>query len=333
MFFGWHGMLHVIYATLIRFNKPQKYTLREIIPDPQLKEPITMDWIDTKILPDRYTVLILPGLAGSSETNYVTNLVQELKHMYNVVVYCRPGSTNIQLTHHRFFLNSHPLTIKYLIEQVYEKQQNNKHILVIGFSLGGQNIIRTLGEYSDLPVLGVITVNQPFDSKRTTQSMEENPIYSWALARTFRNYVKSNEAIFKKDNLFTSSELESILAMNTLRDFYELFTKRLHEFKDMDREFYDHRTITTEHLRSIQVPTVIIQSMDDNVVQPRTLAAQILEFLYAKENDNIMLVQTEHGGHCAYNEMSKLFLLPAQLSWIERLCPQLLNAMIITNQK
>ena len=64
-------------------------------------------------------------------------------------------------------------------------------------------------------------------------------------------------------------------------------------FRDADDYYY--RAASARVVDKIEVPTLIIRALDDPFVRmlPETRAALLA-------NPNILLIETQHGGHCAY---------------------------------
>jgi predicted alpha/beta-fold hydrolase len=73
-------------------------------------------------------------------------------------------------------------------------------------------------------------------------------------------------------------------------------TKPVHGYKDIEEEFYNHRSITDDHLMAISVPTVMLQAMDDAVLAPAELAKYVFD-IASEKNPNLIVVRTKHRSH------------------------------------
>jgi predicted alpha/beta-fold hydrolase len=308
--------------------------VRTTVKDPQNFEPITLDWIQEEkhFTENTPTVIVLPGVTGSSDAPYVRSVVKHIQHKYRVVVYSRPGcgsADKVQITTPKFFFNCHPLTIKALIESVNDKLQGKSPLYVIGFSMGGQNIIRTAGEY-DLPMIkGIITCNQPYNTPKMVKHVHENQrLYDRALTNFIRGVFVANKHIYSP--IMTEEQIEKVSKVNSLRDLDEAWTKPVHGFKDIDKEFYAHRSITDDHLMNIKVPTVMLQAMDDAVLAPAELAKYVFD-IASERNEHLICVRTNHGSHCSYETMGPYYILPAQTSFMDKVCMQVLDAYVAIN--
>ena len=81
--------------------------------------------------------------------------------------------------------------------------------------------------------------------------------------------------------------------IRSLRQFDNNIVARYCGFRDADDYYY--RAASARVVDQIAIPTLIIRAVDDPFVR---LTAETRSSLIA--NQNILLVETRHGGHCAY---------------------------------
>ncbi|KAL0479861.1 hypothetical protein AKO1_007368 [Acrasis kona] len=337
MFVGWHPLLHVGYSSVLRSGKPQKHH-REIITDKYTKfeEPITLDWIGGSIEQGKPlhhpTLIVIPGIAGSTHANYIQNFVEVSKKRFRVVVYNRPGCGDLKLTSARFFLNAHPLTIKCIVDHVDATLEHKSPLFAIGYSMGGQNVLRYLAEHTDTPLRGVVTVCQPFDSTKTCAKLIENPIYDRVLTKNLQEIVIKNKHLYEPlEVLKQNDNLNKVLSAKTLTEFDNYFTLPVHGFKDLVTDYYEGRNVTEDHLKAVKTPIIMIQADDDKVVVPEELAQYVFEHA-SRHNENLVVVRTKHGSHCAYEEMGPYLFAPNKVAWMDRLADQLLMTLSSLHQ-
>lgn len=77
-------------------------------------------------------------------------------------------------------------------------------------------------------------------------------------------------------------------------DFDDKITSRLFGY-DSVHDYY-HKSCCNHKLVDIKVPTFFINALDDPVV------GEFFEIKQIKDNENILLGTTRHGGHLGYNE-------------------------------
>jgi len=115
----------------------------------------------------RNIVLIVPGVSGASSAGYCLEAVFQLnKHGYTVVVINhiapRDGEKDLRLLN---FSNSQAL--KETVVHIKSKFGSDCRILGIGFSMGGNHLIRYLGDYkTSVDISGLhaaMTIGNPFD--------------------------------------------------------------------------------------------------------------------------------------------------------------------------
>ncbi len=330
MFFGWSSFLQIYYTTVLKKHTQQNY-LRESFTDPDLKEPITIDWAENSVLQDKPlstpTIIILPGITGTAESPYIQQLVDHLKHKYRIVGYSRPGCGNVKLTHYQFYMNTHPHTIKSMIHYIDKKLEHQSPLYALGISMGGANIVRAMAEYPDeLPLKGIVTINQPL-CHRNMELLELQPIYYKMLVSCTLQIIKDNEHVYRDlPSIKQYGGLDALYKITNMREFDEVVTKPIFGMDDLDGDYYKHRCITRNHLLSLKIPLVCIQCADDPVVQPDKVGEHMFE-VAAKHNSNIMVIKTEHGSHCSLEEQGWLVLFPGQKSWMDRISLQLIDAL------
>jgi predicted alpha/beta-fold hydrolase len=105
-----------------------------------------------------------------------------------------------------------------------------------------------------------------------------------ALLKRFRRKVRMFPRVYDPNRA---------VGIGSLRDFDDRITALYSGFASA--EDYYFRAAAARVVDRIAVPTLILHALDDPFVQitPETLAA-------IQANPNIMLLQTERGGHCAF---------------------------------
>ena len=115
----------------------------------------------------RNIVLIVPGVSGASSAGYCLEAVFQLnKHGYTVVVINhiapREGEGDLRLLNF-----SNVQALKETVLHLKSKFGPNSRILGVGFSMGGNHLIRYLGDYKtsaeNSGVYAAMTIGNPFD--------------------------------------------------------------------------------------------------------------------------------------------------------------------------
>jgi hypothetical protein len=168
-----------------------------------------------------------------------------------------------------------------------------KNLLLVGFSLGGNLVLKLAGEYGDNPpaqVLAISAVSPSVDLSASTIeiSRRSNWLYHVDFLRRLRRRIKLKQELYPE--LYDTSELHLV---KSIRDFDDRYTAVAHGFRDAD-DYYTQAS-SIHLLERIRIPTLIIHAEDDPFIPfapLRTSAAVTSPF--------ILLVKTERGGHVAF---------------------------------
>lgn len=163
----------------------------------------------------------------------------------------------------------------------------------VGFSLGGQILLRTLGEWGDAPpagACGAVAVSAPIDLVRCSAfvSRPEAAVYEWFLVtRLRRRYARQVAAM---PPAFTRQRVAHV---RTIRHFDDAVVAPLHGFRDADD--YYRAASASAVLPQIRVPTLIVHAADDPLVP----VAPVLD-ARAVAPPWLRFVVTAHGGHVGF---------------------------------
>jgi predicted alpha/beta-fold hydrolase len=159
--------------------------------------------------------------------------------------------------------------------------------------MGGNLVLKLAGELgADAPpqLHSVIGVSPAIDlgPSATALHRPENRVYERrflrALLKRFRHKVRLFPRAFDPNRA---------TGITSLRDFDDRITALYSGFTSA--EDYYFRAAASRVIDRIAVPALIIQSLDDPFV---TITSETLAAIAS--NPNITLLQTDHGGHCAF---------------------------------
>lgn len=168
-----------------------------------------------------------------------------------------------------------------------------EHVACVGFSLGGQLLLRTVGEWGDAPPAGAcaaVSISAPIDLVRCSAfvARRETALYEWFLVtRLRRRYARLVAAMPPE---FTR---ERVRAVKTIRHFDDAVIAPLHGFRDADH--YYESSGASAVLPAVRVPTVIVHAADDPLVP----VAPVLD-ARATASSWVRFVVTERGGHVGF---------------------------------
>ncbi len=249
------------------------------------------DWQPQPERTSRLTVILVHGLEGSSESQYIKGIASRAWTAgCNVVrMNMRNCGGTDELTptlYHSGLSGDVGAVIRH-----YAGQFGLERVALVGYSMGGNLVLKLAGEWgSNAPLCAVATVCPAIDLAAGSNALHEpaNRLYEWHFLRRLMQRYRRKAALFPQ--IYGTGEVGPI---RSLRQFDNVIVARYCGFRDADDYYY--RAASARVVDKIVVPTLIIRAEDDPFVRltPETRASLI-------ENPNILLVETRHGGHCAY---------------------------------
>lgn len=239
----------------------------------------------------RLTVILVHGLEGSSESRYIRGIAARAWDAgCNIVrMNMRNCGDSDHLTptlYHSGLSNDVGAVIRH-----YATQFNLERVALVGYSMGGNLVLKLAGEWgSEQPLCAVATVCPAIDLSAGADALHEpaNRVYEWhflrRLMRRYRRKAALYPQVYSKDNVET---------IRSLRQFDDKIVAPHCGFRDADDYYY--RAASARVVDKIAVPTLILRAVDDPFVRmtPETRAKLLA-------NPQVLLVETPHGGHCAY---------------------------------
>jgi hypothetical protein len=166
-------------------------------------------------------------------------------------------------------------------------------MLLVGFSLGGNLVLKLAGEYGDQPpkeIIGLCAVSPSIDLSASADLIvkRSNWIYEQDFVRRLKRRIRTNHKLYPE--LYDLSGLDET---RTIREFDDRFTARAHGFANADDYYY--RASSLRLIDRIHIPTLIIHAEDD----PFIPFAPLLDPAVVN-NPYILVLAPQHGGHVAF---------------------------------
>lgn len=250
-------------------------------------------WQPLGVRSSRATVIILHGLEGSSRSQYVIGNANKLwKGGCNVIrMNMRNCGGTERLTptlYHSGLSGDVDHVMRFFIER--ERLQS---IALIGYSMGGNLILKLAGElgagappelHSVVGVSPVMDLGPSADALHEVQNRFYERRFLRALLKRFR----------RKSTLFPRAyDPQRATGIGSLRAFDDRITALYSGFRSADDYYF--RAACARVLDRVAVPTLLLHACDDPFIRitPETRAT-------IEANPQITLLETEHGGHCAF---------------------------------
>lgn len=244
------------------------------------------------------TIVVWHGVEGSTASNYMQAMAEKgFRAGFNVIRVNYRNCGGTEYLTDTIYHGGLSADLAAVVKELLEKDQLSR-MLLVGFSLGGNLVLKLAGEYGDNPppgVLGVCAVSPSIDLSASAEIMlkRSNWLYHRDFVRRLKQRIRTNYKLYPE--LYDISGLEEV---RTLREFDERYTSRAHGFAGADDYYY--RASSLRNIDHIRTPTLIIHAEDDPIIPFGSLQNPAVT-----SNPYILLLAQKHGGHVAFISADK----------------------------
>jgi len=203
-------------------------------------------------------VLVLHGLEGSLHSHYAAALMRALeRHGFRPVFMYFRGCSGEPNRLPRSYHSGDTGDIAEVAEHIGLRTQAPVYAAV-GFSLGGNALLKWLGETGDAnPLNRAVAVSVPYDLDSAARRMQSG------MSRLYQDYLLAS---LKRHYKQKFSRMVSPLDVNvdeftSFRDFDDAVTAPLHGFDGAEQ--YYRESSSRQYLKAIRVRTRLIHALDD----------------------------------------------------------------------
>jgi len=285
------GNFATLYPSLLRPTPKHAIPARERIDTPD------GDYLEL----DRHTPLagksgklaiISHGLEGNARKKYTLGMANMMLSLgYDAVCWNQRGAgkePNLKArTYHSGETEDLHTVLTHCLKSGYEEAA------LIGFSMGGNQILKYLGEAPNrvpAAVKKAVTFSVPCDLSASERviSKPSRHIYFQYFMKGLKKKVRIKSKLFP-------SEVDAKLLKGvwTLREFDDRYTAPTNGF--LSAEDYYRKSSSLQFLDSIKVPTLLVQAKDDPF-----LPKECFPIGEAKHNPNLYLEMPKYGGHVGF---------------------------------
>jgi len=241
-------------------------------------------------------VLVVHGLEGSARRRYVLNTCRALlaRGVRPVAVNLR-GCSGVPNRLPRFYHSGETGDLAFVLERL-RVDHPGAPMGVLGFSLGGNAVLKMLGEREDggsALVDAAVVMSVPFDLAAGADRLERTPVGHFYAAYFLRSLRKKIRA--KGSLLEPLIDVDRALRARTIRAFDDAATAPLHGFRDA-ADYYAAAS-STAFIAGVRVPTLVLHSLDDPFLDPGAVPRDALE-----ANPAVLPVLLPRGGHVGFLE-------------------------------
>lgn len=252
---------------------------------------IDIDWIKPKkISEDTPIIVVLHGLGGSIESHYAIHIMANIHKQNWLGVFMHYRGCSGQPNRKPFGYHSgYTEDLAYLIS-VLKQRYPKQPIATIGYSLGGNVLLKWLGETGKKnPLDTAVAISVPFDLALGADKMLQgiSRLYQWYLLRSLRKYIN-----YKFQVIESPIDLEPLASIKTFWEFDHHITAPLHGFKSaMD---YYKRASSRQYLKAVTVPTLILHAKDDPLMTEDVIPTK------EELSETITIELSDKGGHVGF---------------------------------
>lgn len=250
-------------------------------------------WQPEAVRSSRMTVLLVHGLEGSSQSQYMLgNASQAWRAGWNVIrmnMRNCGGTERLSPTLYHSGLSGDVVAVA----NHFAAQQGLRQMAWVGYSMGGNLVLKAAGECGHgAPewLRAVVGVSPAIDLGPSADALHDrrNRLYEWNFLRNMLQRYRRKAALFP--DRFPLADCKRI---HSIRDYDQNIVSPNCGFLGADDYYY--RASSARVIDRIAVPTLILHAMDDPFIR---LLPETREKILS--NPYIRLVETRHGGHCGF---------------------------------
>ena len=263
---------------------------------------IDVDFVDG--MPGRPFLVLFHGLEGSSDSHYARAMMAHVKSLgwSGAVPHFRGCSGELNRAP-RFYHSGDAGEIDWVVRRLHAGRREGGHFYAAGVSLGGNALLRWLGESRREAELvdGACAISAPLDLAEGGRSLGRgfNRLYTRVFLQTLK--PKCEAKLRQYPGLFDG---DAMRAARNLYAFDNAVTAPLHGYRDTDD--YWNRASARHVLADITVPTLVLNAKNDPFLPGRHLPAQAARA--------VTLEYPEHGGHVGFMQGG----MPGRLDWLPK---------------
>ena len=267
--------LQTIYPALFRTEPDPPEYRRERIATPD-DDFIDIDFCGSGEQP---LVFLLHGLTGSSQSGYIKGLQSVLfkRGLRSAAINFR-GCSGRSNNRARSYHSGETQDIHFLYQTLRQREPLTP-LAVAGFSLGGNVLLKWLGEQGqNVSLFAAVAVSVPLVLGICATKLDSGfaTNYRRALLKELKTYMhkklKHLETIGHTEDASKVKELGDLSAINSFWEYDDRVVAKLHGFADV-HDYYG-RSSSRQFLKSIAVPTLLIQAIDDPFMNSEVLPVE-----------------------------------------------------------
>lgn len=232
------------------------------------------------------TLILLHGLEGSVYSHYIQEMLELFVPQDWRVVVMHFRSCSGRLNRSKFLYNAeYTGDLKVVVDHIAACHPGAP-LFAMGFSLGGNILMRYLAQYQDAPINASIAVSMPFQLAKSADYLI--PFYQHVLLKSLKRKIEAKIA----SGIEMPVDIQGLKKINSLRRFDSVITTPIYNYVSVD-EYYEVAS-SRGLLRDVACPALILHAMDDPFVPPDSVPE------LAELSQSITLEMSNRGGHMGF---------------------------------
>jgi predicted alpha/beta-fold hydrolase len=265
-------------------------------------DELVLDHVDGA--PGRPRAVLLHGLEGSSRSPYVRRLLAAFAGIgWSASAMNFRSCARRREYPHRLIPNRRPrlyhsgetADLHFVLRSLSARAPSSP-LVAVGASLGGNVLLKWLGEHPDSPLLrAAVAISTPYDLAAGARHLERGAgrLYAAALLRSLRR--KAIVAAERFPEAAERVDLGRVRRASTFFEFDEAATAPLHGFAGA-RDYY-RKSSSLAYLSRIRIPTLAISARDDPFLPP-----EVPDRAVRAASPSVRVAVTDRGGHLGFVE-------------------------------
>jgi predicted alpha/beta-fold hydrolase len=263
---------------------------------------LDLDWLGNG---SPHLAVLVHGLEGSSLSPYMTGMARALREsndQWDVLAINLRGCSGEPNRTPRFYHSGETGDLRIVLKSI---SRPFSAVALIGFSLGGNIILKYLGEAPDKvdpKVAAAAAFSVPCHLATSAEALARpiNRIYMFRFLRTLVAKVRELALRFPG-----AVDLKGIESIRTFKAFDARYTGPLHGFRDAND--YWTKCSSLRFLAAIQIPTLLVNARNDPFLSPECFPEDL-----ARNNRSLFLECPTAGGHLGFPGRER-----GSLTWAE----------------
>lgn len=235
-------------------------------------------------------VMLAHGMGGCSESDYIKRIASKLSVQgYGIFMINHRGSGHGMGLSSSLWNGGSSEDLDIMVRFILDKYPS---LVLVGFSLSGNILLKYLGEVRTIPsgLIGALAVNPPIDLRIASHTLSTD-LSCWLFNRYYMKLIGNQaRALIKK----FPDAMDPRKNLKTIWDFDASYTAPAGGYKGLD-DYYDQCS-SKNYLKNIEIPTSVLCSLDDPFVPPK---------VFKNIPSNIDFYQPRGGGHMGYISSKK----------------------------